>query len=209
MDELVDEDLVRHRPLPREVGHLLGERQLGERLRGGEDPLEEWDVDHVLHAAEVEAAEGGERAVAPPVDLLPPLDEPLHHPVGEGRLERREDDAEDERVGHRYARDRAQHRGLPGEAGVSANLEGIWRCGDVAVLKLCARTSGVAATAALMARFAVTTFRPTVVARKSRWLCTDVARAAREMRPSIAQPVRLPRGSWRLHEPLGRRELEE
>ena len=82
-------------------------------------------------------------------------------------------------------------------AGVSANLEGSWRRGAVAVLKSRARTSGVAATAALMARFAVTTFRPTVVARKSRWLCTDVARAAREMRPSMSQPVRLPRGSWR------------
>ena len=92
---------------------------------------------------------------------------------------------------------------------MSANSEGSWRCGDAAVLKLCARTSGVAATAALMARFAVTTFRPTVVARKSRWLCTDVARAAREMRPSIAQPERLRRVAWRLLEPLGLRELEE
>ena len=80
---------------------------------------------------------------------------------------------------------------------MSANLEGIWRCGAAMALKLRACTSGVAATAALMARFAVTTFRPTVVARKSRWLCTDVARAAREMRPSIAQPVRLPRVPWR------------
>ena len=85
---------------------------------------------------------------------------------------------------------------------MSANLGCCWRCDVVVALKWRARTSGVAATAALMARFAVTTFRPTVVARKSRWLCTDVARAAREMRPSIAQPVRLPRGAWRLLEPL-------
>jgi hypothetical protein len=74
------------------------------------------------------------------------------------------------------------------------------------VLEWRVRTSGVAATAALMARFAVTTFRPTVVARKSRWLCTDVARAAREMRPSIAQPERLRRVPWRALEWIAVRE---
>ena len=86
VEEVVDGDLLGEVAHPLDVAQLRGERLRGELRHPGEPPREERLVEEPLARAEVDAAEGDEDGVPPPVDLLAPLDVPLDEQVAERRL---------------------------------------------------------------------------------------------------------------------------
>ena len=89
---------MRQRDAAAHPAPLLGERLCSEAGGTREEAAEERHVDGVLHAAEVEEAEGRECEVALPVDVLALLNLRLHEPIREGGLGAREDAAKLERM---------------------------------------------------------------------------------------------------------------
>mmetsp|Transcript_38247 Transcript_38247/g.89522 ORF Transcript_38247/g.89522 Transcript_38247/m.89522 type:complete len:208 (-) Transcript_38247:185-808(-) len=83
VDELVQHHLREHAPLAGEIGQLGGDGRGGKGLGSGEEPREDGHVERVLHAAQIHQAKERERAVASPVDTLPPFDCRLHEPIRE------------------------------------------------------------------------------------------------------------------------------